>query len=79
MLNLMVNIVTTGLFRANIGLDGGVLLFAGGWTCQYYQVQCAKLKFKFWFEILKISNAHKQYLELILTSTEKKKLRPLTY
>jgi len=47
MLNLVVNIVTTGLFRVNIGLDGGALLFAGGWTCWNYRVKCAKLKLKF--------------------------------
>jgi len=29
MLNLVVSIVTTGLFRVNIGLDGGALLFVG--------------------------------------------------
>jgi hypothetical protein len=27
---MLVNIVTTGLFTVNIGLDGGELLFAGG-------------------------------------------------
>jgi len=70
MLNLVVNIVTTGLFRVNIGLDGGALLFAGGTTCRNYQVKCAKLKLKFWFRVLKTNNAHKRYLELTLTSTK---------
>ena len=73
MLKLVVNIVTTGLFRVNIGLDGGALLFAGGWTCRNYLVKCTKLKFKFWFGVLKTNNAHKRYLELTSTSTEKLK------
>jgi len=47
MLDLVVNIVTTGLFRVNIGLDGGALLFAGGWTWRNYLVKCAKVKLKF--------------------------------
>ena len=83
MLTLVVNIVITGLFRVNIGLDGGALLFAGGWTCRNYQVKCGKLKLKFWFGVLKTCIAHKRYLELILTSTEKTKtlnlLKMLTY
>jgi hypothetical protein len=58
MLNLVVNIVTTGLFRVNIDLDGGALLFAGGWTCRNDQVKCAKQKLKFWFLFLKTCSAH---------------------
>jgi hypothetical protein len=41
--------------------------------------EMAKLKLKFWFGVLKTRNAHTSYLEAILTSTKKKKLRPLTY
>ena len=78
MLNLVINVVTTGLFRANIRLDHGVLFVAGGWTCRYYQVKCAKLKFRSWFGVLKTSSVHKRYLELILTST-KGKIKTLTY
>jgi len=33
----VVHITTTGLFGANIGLDGGALfVFAEGWTCRNY-------------------------------------------
>jgi hypothetical protein len=71
MLNVVVDIVTTGLFRANIGLDGGALSFAREWTFQFYQLKFAKLKFRFWFGVLKTCNAHKRYLELTLTSTKK--------
>jgi hypothetical protein len=46
-------------------------------------VKCAKLKLKFWFGVLETFNAHKRYLELILTSTENIKalnlLKMLTY
>jgi len=71
MFNLVVNVVTTRLFRVNIGLDGGALLFAGGWTFRNYQVKCAKLKLKFWFGVMKTCSVHQPYLELILTCTEK--------
>ncbi len=73
MLNLAVSIATTGLFRVNVGFDGGALLFVGGWTCRNCQVKCAKLKLNFWFGVLKTFSAHKWYLEFILTSTEKNK------
>jgi len=46
MLNQVVNIVTTGLLRVNIGFDGGALLFSRGWTCRNYQKKCTKLKVK---------------------------------
>jgi len=49
MLNLVVNIVTTGFFRVNIGLNGGALLFAGGWTCLNSGEMClTKVKILIW-------------------------------
>jgi hypothetical protein len=75
---MVVIIVTTVLFRSNVSLDGGELLFARGWTCPYYQVKCATLKLKFRFGVTKTCNSHKRYLELTLTSMEKN-IRPLNY
>ena len=69
---LVVRIMTTGLFRTNIGLDGGALfVFAEGWTFRNYQVKNAKLKLKFLFGVLKTCSAHNRYLALNFTSTEK--------